>query len=72
MLLLADIFRSLIFGAFIYFVLQFWAERFNEVHKEEEDEYLKEEQRKDLLFFRVISILAFSFFWWGFIYPGLQ
>ena len=65
MILLFDIIRSLIFGAFVYFVLQFWAERFNEVHKEEEGEYLKEEQRKDLLFFRVISILAFSFLGWG-------
>lgn len=65
MILLFDIIRSLIFGAFVYFVLQFWAERFNEVHKEEESEYLKEEQRKDLLFFRVISILAFSFLGWG-------
>ena len=36
-----DIIRSLIFGAFIYFVLQFWAERFNQVHKEEDDEYLE-------------------------------
>ena len=33
-----EIIRSLIFGAFIYFILQFWAERFNQVHKEEEDE----------------------------------
>ena len=65
LLIIMDIIRSLIFGAFIYFVLQFWAERFNEVHKEEEGEYLKEEQRKDLLFFRVISILAFSFLGWG-------
>ena len=65
MILLFDIIRSLVFGAFVYFVLQFWAERFNEVHKEEEGEYLKEEQRKDLLFFRVISILAFSFLGWG-------
>ena len=65
MILLFDIISSLIFGAFVYFVLQFWAERFNEVHKEEESEYLKEEQRKDLLFFRVISILAFSFLGWG-------
>ena len=44
-----DIVRSLIFGAFIYFVLQFWAERFNEVHKEEDDEYRKKEKRKELI-----------------------
>ena len=64
MILLFDIIRSLIFGAFVYFVLQFWAERFNEVHKEEESEYLKEEQRKELLVFRVLSVLAFSFLGW--------
>ena len=64
MLLLMDIVRSLIFGAFIYFVLQFWAERFNEVHKEEDDEYLKKEKRKELLFFRVTSILTFGFLGW--------
>jgi len=64
MILLFDIIRSLVFGAFVYFVLQFWAERFNEVHKEEESEYLKEEQRKELLVFRVLSVLAFSFLGW--------
>jgi Na+/H+ antiporter NhaC len=64
MIVLMDIIRSLIFGAFVYFVLQFWAERFNQVHKEEEDEYLKKEQRKELLIFRVLSILAFGFLGW--------
>lgn len=64
MIVLMDIIRSLIFGAFIYFVLQFWAERFNQVHKEQEDEYLKKEQRKELLIFRVLSILGFGFLGW--------
>ena len=59
-----EIIRSLIFGAFIYFVLQFWAERFNQVHKEEDDEHLKKEQRKELLIFRILSILGFGFFGW--------
>lgn len=64
MILLMEIIRSLIFGAFIYFVLQFWAERFNQVHKEEDDEHLKKEQRKELLIFRILSILGFGFFGW--------
>ncbi|MDC1189434.1 hypothetical protein N8209_01375 [Gammaproteobacteria bacterium] len=78
MFILMEIIRSLIFGAFIYFVLQFWAVRFYEVHEhqerkypynesneDEESDFTKEEQRKELLIFRVLSILGFSFFGWA-------